>query len=219
MKKIFWIIIIFSLLIISGCSKTQNNSENILISSWQNTSSGEFWDIISYQWDLIVAWIWPDISFEPTVWDDTLVLKKTYEDHSDHLFFSRMFWDNYLDISEDCIPWNIIKFDGKVKPLDAAAWNHYYEVVETDTLEKIGIPNEEEVIQLINRYNYCEKDEECNSIYWKCPLPCHITVNNKFTKTVESIINNFWDNQKSQCTYDCIEIKKTKCENYKCITQ
>jgi hypothetical protein len=48
-----------------------------------------------------------------------------------------MFWDNYLDIFEDCIPGNIVKFDGKAKILDAAAGNHYYEIVETNTLEKV----------------------------------------------------------------------------------
>lgn len=216
MKKFVWMLAIFGLLTLSGCVivKNQNNEMN---TTWTNISTGINTEIINYTGTLTVAGIWPDISFESTVESDILVLKKNYEDHTDHLFFSRMFWDNYLDIFEDCIPGNIVKFDGKVKVLDAAAGNRYYEVVETNTLEKVWIPSKEEVINLLDKYNYCEDVVDCATLYGKCPLPCHIAVNSKFTGTVESIVDNFWNNQESQCMYKCMEIQSVKCENYKCI--
>jgi hypothetical protein len=89
--------------------------------------------------------------------------------------------------------------------------------VETNTLEKVWIPNEAEVLNLLDRYNYCEEDNDCATLYGKCPLSCHIAMNTKFSWTVESIVDNFWDNQESQCMYRCMEIQSVKCDNYKCV--
>ena len=189
---------------------------SFIILAWCNKNNTTE-TIIAYDQELVVAGIGPDVSFEPTVDNDILVLKKVYENHTDHLFFSRMFWDNYLDIFEDCIPGNKIKFDGKVKTLDVATGNNYYEVVETNTLEKVWIPNEEEVLSLLDKYNYCEIDADCTTLYGKCPLPCHIAVNNQFSWTAENIVDNFWNNQESQCMYKCMEIQTVKCDNHECI--
>jgi hypothetical protein len=71
----------------------------------------------------------------------------------------------------------------------------------------------------LNQYGYCEKDSDCVAIYGKCPLPCHISVNTKFSWAVDSIINNFRDNQDPQCTFKCMEIKKVECIDYKCKIQ
>jgi hypothetical protein len=53
------------------------------------------------------------------------------------VYFSRQIYSNYLDIKEDLIPGNHVKFIGKVRALDAAAGNRYYEVVSIDELTKI----------------------------------------------------------------------------------
>lgn len=173
-------------------------------------------DTIPYVWTLTIAGIWPDQSFESRVESDTLVIKKTFEDHSDHIFIDRQSWSNYLDIQEDLIPGNVVKFVGTVKVLDAAAGNHYYQVLTIDELTKIAFPNQEAVEALIEQYSYCEQDTDCVGIYGKCPLSCHIAINTKFQATVEKIIDNFWNNQESQCMYNCRKIWKVFCNNYRC---
>lgn len=218
MKKLFWITSMFALLLLTGCStipSQTNNTWDVITNTWETVVL----DGMDYSGELIVAWIGPDISFEQTIAPDTLALKKTFEDHSDHVFFSRQIYSNYLDIQEDLIPWNHIKFVGKVKALDAAAGNRYYEVVSINELIKIWTPTKDEVTNLLNQYGYCEKAADCVAIYGKCPLPCHISVNTKFSWAVDSIINNFRDNQDPQCTYKCMEIKKVECIDYKCKIQ
>ncbi|MEI6774793.1 MAG: hypothetical protein WCL18_08735 [bacterium] len=128
-----------------------------------------------------MAGVGPKVSFEQTIADDTLALKKTFDDRSDHLFIARQMRSNYLDIQQDAIPGNTIRFAGKVKALDAAAGNHYYEVVSINELKKITTPTQDEVVAIIARYGYCEKDADCVGIYGKCPLPCQIAVNTSFS--------------------------------------
>jgi hypothetical protein len=63
-----------------------------------------------------------------------------------------------------------VKFVGTVKGLDAAAGNHYYEVVTINDLKTVSMPSKAELEALIQRYGYCEKDTDCVGIYGKCPL-------------------------------------------------
>ena len=199
MKKfsIAIIAIAITILNITGCS--QNIKENI----WK--------DAIQYSWDLIVAGIWPDESFESTVATGILVIKKTFEDHSDHVFLPENTWNNINDIKKYMLPWNHVNFAGTVKKLDAAAGNHYYEVIQIKELKLIWTPNQPEIENLIQRYSYCKKDTDCTGIYGKCPLWCHIAINIKLESTVKNIIDNFWENQDSKCTYKCMEISKVFC--------
>lgn len=175
---------------------------------------------MSYSDELTIAGLGPDESFEQTVSADTLVLKKTFEDHSDHVFIDRQLFSNYLDIQNDIIPGNIVKFSGTVKALDAAAGNRYYRVTTIDELTKTGIPTKEQVEELITRYGFCETDDDCIGIYGQCPLSCQIAINKKYQTTVEKIITNFRNAQDPQCTYKCREIKKVSCdEKYTCVAE
>ena len=211
MKKISLLLASLALLTLVGC--TQKTQEP----TWpQTTGEVIVSDAMQYSWELEIAGVGPEESFEQTVAGDTLVLKHTFDDHSDHVFFPRQMWSNYLDIQEDLIPWNHVKFVGMVKWLDAAAGNHYYEVVTINELTKVGIPSQTEVETLIERYAYCEKDADCVGMYGQCPLWCHIAINVKFQATVQKIIDNFWNNQTPQCTYKCMEMWKVVCNNYKC---
>ena len=130
---------------------------------------------------MIVAGVGPKVSFEQTIGNDTLALKKTFDDHADHLFIAKEMRSNYLDIQQGTIPGNTVRFAGKVKALDAAAGNHYYEVVSINELKKIATPTKDEVVSLVATYGYCEKDADCVGVYGKCPLPCQIAVNTNFS--------------------------------------
>lgn len=176
---------------------------------WENESF--------YEWELTIAWVWPKISFEPTVREWTLVLKWSFEDHSDHIFFNEWIWEIYLREQSDYLPWNTLKFKWIVESIDWAAGNHYYNVKTIDKLEIIKYPNTTEVKEMLDSYNYCESDSDCEYFGWECPLWCYIPINKKYTSTAQDIISNFTNNLGDErCIYDCIYMDKVTCKNYKC---
>jgi len=63
MKKLFLISLIVPVVIISWCVK--NWATNIIDEN----------QYIEYEWNLKVQWVWPVVSLEPTVEEDTLVLR------------------------------------------------------------------------------------------------------------------------------------------------
>ena len=171
----------------------------------------------NYKWELTIAWVWPEISFESTVDEWTLVLKWYFEDHSDHIFLPAGTREYKFTEESDYLPWNKVKFEWYVTPLDAAAWNHYYEVINVDKIELINYPNADEVKNLFVWYNYCEKDSDCWYFVWECPLGCYIPLNKKYIDVASSIVTNFvnnlWD---ERCIYGCLAMNKAVCNNYKC---
>ena len=169
-----------------------------------------------YAEKLIVAWVGPEISFEPTVEDWTLVLKWYFEDHSDHIFLDQWIWENYLKNESDYLPWNEVNFKWVVKALDAAAGNHYYEVVSIDNLEVIKYPGADEIKEIFDSYNYCESDSDCGYFMWECPLWCYIPLNIKYMDIASSIVSNFVNHLDDRCVYGCLAMDKVVCENYKC---
>ena len=175
----------------------------------------------NYNWELIIAWVGPEISFEPTVQEWTLVLKWYFEYHSDHIFLPAGTWeDKFIDEAE-YLPWNTVKFVWYVTPLDAAAWNHYYEVINVDTLKVIDYPSEEEVKDLLNSYNYCESDSDCgyigDSSGYGYPFSCYIPLNKAFSDISNSIIHNYEaHHEQCDCIYNCMDSDKVICENYRC---
>lgn len=212
MKKTLGLFSLLSLLVLTGCSL-----KNI---GTPSTTSGEVFPTpdtnsttMDYSGDLSVAGVGSKVSFEQTIAEDTLALKKTFDDYSDHIYFPRQMRSNYLDIQQDAIPGNTIRFVGTVKALDAAAGNHYYEVVSINELAKIATPTKDEVNALIARYGTCEQDSDCVGVYGKCPLACQIAINTNFSGVVDSIINNFRNAQSPQCTFKCMEIKKVICND------
>ena len=177
---------------------------------WENESN--------YDWDLVIAWVWPETSFESTVEEWTLVLKWYFEDHSDHIFLPAGSWENYFNEKSDYLPWNKVKFEWYVTSLDAAAWNHYYEVVNVDKFELISYPIADEVKSLFEWYNYCEKDSDCGYFVGECPLGCYIPLNVKYIDVASRITTNFvnhlWDDKR--CVYNCLLMNKAVCNDYKC---
>lgn len=173
MKKTLGLLSLLSLLVLTGCSLKNTDTSSPVPGTPATT--------MDYSGDLIVAGVGPIVSFEQTVAEDTLVLKKTFEDHADHIFIDRQMRSNYLDIQEDALPGNTVSFVGMVKALDAAAGNRYYQVISINDLKKIATPTQEEVTALITQYSSCEIDADCVGIYGKCPLPCQIAVNASYS--------------------------------------
>lgn len=200
MKKLvlFWLFL--TCLVFAGCGQKL----------WENESF--------YEWDLIIAGVWPEISFEPTVEEWTLVLKWYFEDHSDHIFLPVGSWENYFNEESEYLPWNKVRFEWYLAPLDAAAWNHYYEVVNVEKLELINYPNADEVKSFFEWFNYCEKDSDCWYFVGECPLGCYIPLNVKYIGVASNIVTNFvnhlWDDER--CVYNCLLMNKAVCNDYKC---
>ena len=172
-----------------------------------------------YKWELIFAWKWPEITFEPTISENTIVLKWSFEDHSDHLFMDyNLFFRKYPMKRPELfyLPWNVVKFKWVVEAIDWAAGNHYYNVKSIDKLEFVRNPSAEEVKQIFDSYSYCESDDDCGYFMWECPLWCYITVNVKYINTANLIVSNFINNLEERCVYGCLYMDKSVCNNYKC---
>lgn len=156
---------------------------------------------IFYTGELSVDGIGPHSSFKESVDEEVLVLRQNFTDHTDYLFFNKPLWEKYLNTNEDALPGNIISFEGEIIALDATAGNHYYEVVSTHKLTKSRNATQEEIENILKNYNFCEQDSDCATTYGKCPLGCWIAVNNTFLDVTNQIIDNFWNNQDTQCVY------------------
>ncbi len=199
MRKIMILWVFLSCLFLFWCQNAQNGGPN-------------------YQWELTIAWVWPEISFDSTVEEWTLVLKWYFEDHSDHIFLPSGTREDKFTKESDYLPWNKIKFEWYVTPLDAAAWNHYYEVVSIEKLELVSYPNADEVKNLFEWFNYCKKDSDCWYFVWECPLGCYISLNIKYIDVASNIVTNFvshlWDDER--CVYNCLLMNKAVCNDYKC---
>ena len=187
-----------------------------VIFSWCNNQ--KLWENESfYNWELTISWVGPEISFESTIEEWTLALRWSFEDHADHVFFNEWIWEQYFQKESDCLPWNTVKFKWVVEFIDWAAGNHYYNVKSIDKLEVVKYPDDEEIKEIFDWYNYCESDSDCWYFAWECPLWCYITLNVKYMDIASSIVwnfvNNLWDDH---CVYWCLAANKSVCNNYKC---
>ena len=199
MKKIalFWLLL--WCVIFAGCVKQQ---------SWKS------WEF--YAEGLIIKWVWPEISFEPTIEDWTLVLGRTFEDMSVHVFLSKWMWEKYLKNESDYLPWNEVTFKWTVEAIDSAAGNHYYNVKTVDKLELVKYPDAEKIKKIFEGYNYCESDSDCGYFMWECPLGCYIPLNAKYMDIASSMVLNFVNHLDERCVYGCVAMNKAVCNNYKC---
>ena len=175
MKKLktilFSLWILFIIASLTWCNNTANNENG-----WSN-----------YKWELTIKWVWPEISMESTVEEWTLVLRWYFEDHTDHIFLKAWKWENFFESENEYLPWTKVKFEWYVVPLDAAAGNHYYDVVNVENIKVISFLDTTWVKDILETYNYCESDDDCAYFMWECPFGCFIPYNKKFG---EILINN-----------------------------
>jgi hypothetical protein len=179
-----------------------------------NTTEDNEDGYLDYEWELEIQWVWSEISMEATISDETLAVRAWFEDHTDHIFFLS-WWSDFLS-SDDALPGNKVYFKGKVNAIDAAAWNHYYEVVSIDSLGITWYPDEDRVKELFDTYSYCEVDEDCVDFYPGCPLWCSTPVNLKYSSIAQAIADNYRNHQEDVCMYKCMEVESIKCVDYKC---
>ena len=128
MKKITLIWLLLCCILFVGC-RNQDSSQ-----------TGDF-----YAEELVVAWVGPEMSSEPTVEDWTLVLRSNFEDMSVHVFLRKWMWEKYLKDESDYLPWNKVNFKWVVEVLDWAAWNHYYNVKSVEKLEVVNAIEDENI--------------------------------------------------------------------------
>jgi len=200
MKKITLIWLFCLAIALTGCNKTINTQNG-----WSN-----------YEWELIIRWVGPEISMEPTVEEWTLVLRWSFEDHTDHVFLKKWVRESLFESESEYLPWITVKFKWYVEPLDAAAGNHYYDVINIEDLEVISNPDVHWVKDILDSYNFCETDNDCIYTYWDCPFGCYVPVNKDFIGIASKIIANYFDINGHYCVYDCLEMNDVKCNNYKC---
>jgi len=202
MKKILWLWLFISALVLAGCNfKTGTSTDN----GWSN-----------YEWELVIQWVGPEISMEPTVEEWTLVLRWSFEDQTDHVFLKKWARESLFESENEYLPWNTVKFKWYVEPLDAAAGNHYYDVVNIESLDIISNPDANWVKDILEWWNYCETDNDCMYIAWECPFGCYVPLNNNFADIAWKILDNYFDVNGKNCVYDCLYMDKVVCENYKC---
>lgn len=214
MKKISVFLLVCFLLMLWWCKNSQNldfNEDNLQ----ENQQVNKVGD--SYSWNLVIAGIWPDISFEPTVDGDTLVLKWYFEDHTDHIYFHKWQRESLLNKDTDYLPWTHVYFEWDVEFVDWAAWNHYYDVVNVSSFDITQYPEVEEINEIIESYNYCELDSDCYFGQSECPFWCYLKINKKFSWIAKSMIDSYLSRIEEKCVYSCIYVDWVKCEQNKCV--
>lgn len=201
MKKITLIWLFFVAIILTGCNKTANNQNG-----WPN-----------YEWELVIQWVGPEISFESTVDEWTLVLRWNFEYHTDHVFLRPWIWEDFFKSENEYLPGNTVKFKWYVTALDAAAGNHYYDVVNIDELKVSSYPDVNEIKDILESYSYCEIDDDCTYTMWECPFGCYVPFNKKFGEMTTKIMDNYFEINGKTCVYSCMYMNSVKCEDYKCV--
>ena len=96
------------------------------------------WNLVEEFWPKNYIILWADDWFDDEINAWTLVLRWSYEDHTDYIFLTAWMWEWFLS---EVNAWDTITFQWKVYSIDWAAWSHYYNV---EYVEQLEIVNEEE---------------------------------------------------------------------------
>lgn len=201
MKKVLQLWLFVSALALAGCNFKPGTS----------TNGGS-----NYEWELVIQWVGPEISMESTVEEWTLVLRWSFEDHTDHVFLKKWVRESLFESESEYLPWNTVELKWYVLPLDVAAGNHYYDVVNLNELKVVSYPDIDWIKDILESYSYCETDDNCTYTMWECPFGCYVAYNKQFGEIPSKIIDNYFEINGKTCVYDCMYMDKIVCENYKC---
>ncbi len=67
----------------------------------------------------------------------------------------------------------------------------------------------------LDGWNYCQTDEDCQSLYGYCPFACAQVVNKQHIDDADELMREFVDQQEEKCVYDCRVPDEVKCLNWK----
>ena len=90
------------------------------------------WNIVENFWLANYVVLWLDDWFEEEISAWTLVLRWSYEDHTDYIFLTQWMWEGFLDSVN---AWDEVVFGWKVYFVDWAAGSHYYNAEYVEQLE------------------------------------------------------------------------------------
>ena len=122
---------------------------------WNYVNEMKYWTWITYdeEWNVIdmqdyVNWnpveefwpenytvLWENDWFENERSEWTLILRASYEDHTDYIFLTQWMWEWFLS---EVNAWDIVTFQWKAYAVDWAAGSHYYEAEYVEQLEVIA---------------------------------------------------------------------------------
>jgi hypothetical protein len=93
------------------------------------------------------------------------------------------------------------------------------EVVNVEIIEQ----TKEAIEEQLDRWNYCEVDEDCEAFYGECPFGCHQVVNKQFVQPAQQLINDRKEKEAKkgnpQCVYSCMQLLGVQCREQKCVTR
>ena len=101
---------------------------------WNIINEQEYvnWNLVENFWPSNYTILWPDDWFENEINAWTLVLKASYEDHTDYIFLTEWMREGFLNSVNG---WEEVIFQWKVYSIDWAAWSHYYDAQYVEKLE------------------------------------------------------------------------------------
>ena len=93
------------------------------------------WSLVENIWPENYTILWADDWFEKEISEWTLVLRWSYEDHTDYIFLTVWMWEWFLG---EVNAWDIVTFKWKAYAVDWAAGSHYYEAEYVEQLEVVA---------------------------------------------------------------------------------
>ena len=93
------------------------------------------WNPVEEFWPENYTILWENDWFEKERNEWTLVLKASYEDHTDYIFLTQWMWEWFLS---EVNAWDIVTFKWKAYAVDWAAGSRYYEAEYVEQLEVIA---------------------------------------------------------------------------------
>ena len=102
--------------------------------SWNVISTQNYinWNPVEEFWPSNYTVLWADDWFEKEINEWTLVLKWSYEDHTDYIFLTQWMREDFLDSVNG---WEEVIFQWRAYSVDWAAWSHYYNAETVELLE------------------------------------------------------------------------------------
>ncbi len=155
------------------------------------------------------------------IWDITtwtLILKWNFDDYTDYILLAKWEREYFFNDKNEILPWNTVQFMGTINKIDSVTWNNYYKVNEIDKILLKSYPDQDQINEIINWYNFCETASDCYNLWIWYQFWCYNLVNNTYKDVSENIINNYLDINWKVWNNECKIRGTIECEEHKCIS-